>query len=112
MSAKDGQSYVGILKEMKVSVNAQDLGLEVLSIRRKRKEEVLLVLKKEGEISAFQKALDRAVGVRAKRSLEIRDLDDTAEKEEVVAVVARALGKTDIDGHCRLHTRFGFGFVW
>ena len=59
------QSYADILKEMKASVNPQDSGLEVLSIQRTRKEEVLLVLKKEGDISACQKALDRAVGVRA-----------------------------------------------
>ena len=32
MSAKDSQSYVGILREMKARVNFQDAGLEVLSI--------------------------------------------------------------------------------
>ena len=65
VSAKDGQSYADILKEMKARVNSQDSGLEVLSVRRTRKEEVLLVLKKGGDIPAFQKALDRAVGARA-----------------------------------------------
>ena len=66
VSAKDSQSYAGILKEMKASVNPEDSGLEVLSIRRERKEEVLLVLKKGGDISEFQKALNRVVRVRAK----------------------------------------------
>ena len=29
------------------------------------------------------------------------------EKDEVVAALAGALGRPDLDGHCRLHTRFG-----
>ena len=45
VSAKDGQSYADILKEMKAKVDPRKAGLEVLSIRRTRKEEVLLVLK-------------------------------------------------------------------
>ena len=73
-----------------------------------------MVLKEGGDIPAFQKALDRAVGARAKidalvsrRSLEIRDLDKTVEKEEEIAALAGALGRPDLDGHCRLDTRFG-----
>ena len=59
---------------------------------RTRKEEVLLLLKKGGDISAAKKALAQAVEVMAnisalvpKRSLEIMDLIETVEKEEVVA---------------------------
>ena len=66
--------------------------LEVLSIWRNRKEEVLLDLKKEGDVSAFHEELEQVVGERAEisalvstRSLEIRDLDETVEKEEVVS---------------------------
>ena len=87
VSAKDGQSYADILREMKAKVDPRKAGLEVLFIRRTRKEEVLLVLKKGGEVSAFRKELDQAVGERAEisalvasRSLEIRDLDETVEK--------------------------------
>ena len=50
MSAKDGRSYADILKEIKVKVDPRKAGLEVLSIRRTRKEEVLLVLKKGGDV--------------------------------------------------------------
>ena len=70
-------------------------GLEVLSIRRTKKEEVLPVLKKGGDVSAFRKELDQAVRERSEisalvstRSLEIRDLDETVEKEEVVSACA------------------------
>ena len=43
----------------------------------------------------------------SRRSLEIRDLNETVEQEEVVVALAWALGRPDLDGHCRLHTRFG-----
>ena len=114
VSTKDGQSYADILKKMKAKVDFRKAGLEVLSIRRTRKEEVLLVLKKGGDISAFRKELDLAVGERAQisalvstRSLEIRDLDETVEKEEVVDALCLALGRPALDGSCRLFTRFG-----
>ena len=52
VSAKDGQSYAEILR-----VNSSDAGLEVLTIRRTRKEEILLILKKGGDVTAFKKAI-------------------------------------------------------
>ena len=98
---------------MKAIVDPRKAGLEVLSIRRTRKEEVLLVLKKGGDVSAFRKELDRAVGERTEisalvsnRSLEIRDLDETVEKEEVMSALCLALGRPALDGSCRLFTRF------
>ena len=65
VSAKDGQSYADILKEMEAKVDPRKVDLEVLSIRRTRKEEVLLGLKKGGDVSAFRKELDLAVEERA-----------------------------------------------
>ena len=94
VSAKDGQSYADILKETKAKVNPRKAGLEVLSIRRTRKEEVLLVIKKGVDVSDFRKELDLAVGERAQisalvstRSLEIRDLDKIVEEEEIVSAL-------------------------
>ena len=94
VSEKDGQSYADILKEMKGKVDPRKAGVEVLSIRRTRKEEVLLVLKKEGDVSAFRKELDLAVGERvdisalvSTRSLEIRDLDETLKRRGCVCSV-------------------------
>ena len=82
VSVKDGESYAEILKAVKAKVNPQNSGVEVLSIRRTRKEEILLVLKKGGNVSAFEKALDQVVGQRAevkslvsKRSVEVRNLN-------------------------------------
>ena len=55
-----------------------------------------------------------AVGKRAQfsalvstRSLEIRDLDETVKKEEVVSALCLALGRPAFEGSCRLFTRFG-----
>ena len=71
-------------EKMKKKSNSQEVRLEVLFIRRTRKEKVLLVIKNGVDVSAFQKALDQADGVRAtveglmsKISLEIRELDQT-----------------------------------
>ena len=41
------------------------------------------------------------------RSLEIRDFDETVEKEEVVDALCLALGRPALYGSCRLFTRFG-----
>ena len=46
VSAKDSESYAEILKAMKAKVDPQNSGAEVLSIRRTRREEILLVLKR------------------------------------------------------------------
>ena len=101
---------------MKDRVNPEDSGVEVLSIRRTRREEILLVLKKGGNVSAFEKALDRAVGDKAdvrslvsKRTLEVRDLDEAVTREEVVATLCIALGNPDLGDQCRLYKRFGGG---
>ena len=84
VSVKDGESYAKILKVMKAKINSQNAGVEVLSIRRPRREEFLLVLKKAGDVSAFKKMLDQAVREKAeveslvpKRSLAVRDLEET-----------------------------------
>ena len=76
---------------MKARVKPQNSGEEVLSIRRTRKEKILLVLKKGCGVSAFEKALDQAVGQRAdvnslvsKRSLEVRDIDETVTRGRVL----------------------------
>ena len=99
MSAKDGESYAEILKEMKAKVNPQNSGAEVLSMLRTRKEEILLVLKKGGNVSAFEKAVGQRAEVKSlvsKRSVEVRDLDETITREEVVAALCIALGKPDL----------------
>ena len=114
VSAKDGESYAEILKAMKDKVDPQNSGAEVFSIRRTRREEILLVLKRGGDVSAFEKAINQAVGQKAdvkslfsKRSLEVRDLDETVTREEVVAALCIALDMPELGDQCRLYKRFG-----
>ena len=71
---------------------------------------VLLVLRKGGDVSTFKKALHQAVGEKAeikslvsKRSLEVRDLDETVKRGEVVATICIVLGKIDLGDLCRLY---------
>ena len=98
VSAREGQSYADILNEMKANVDPWRTGLEVLSIQRTRKEEVHLVLKRRGEVSAFCEELTWAVGERAEistlvstRSPKIRDLDEAVKKEVVDSALCLAL---------------------
>ena len=103
VSAKDGESYAEILKAMKAKVYPHNSGAEVLSIRRTRREEILLVLKGGGDVMAFKKALDQVVREKAnvnslvsKRTLEVRDLDETVTREDIVAVLCITLGKPEL----------------
>ena len=43
----------------------------------------------------------------SERSLEIRDLDETVTREEVVAALYLQLGRPDLERTCRLYKRFG-----
>ena len=43
----------------------------------------------------------------SEKSLQIMDLEETVEKEEVIAILSGALVKPDLDGPCWLYTRFG-----
>ena len=92
VSSKDGESYAEILKAMKAKVNLQN----------------------GGDVTAFEKALDQAVGEKAeikslvsKKSLEVRDLDETVTREEIVAALCIALGKPGLEDQCKLYKRFG-----
>ena len=79
---------------IRVSAKPSDVGLKVQKVRRTRKDEINLVLKKVGDVLAFEKAFSRTVGGKTEvrslvsnRSLEIRDLDEIMTRDEVVAVL-------------------------
>ena len=63
---------------------------------------------------AIAKALDRSVREKtehrsliSKRSLEIRDLNETVTREVFVAALYIVLGKPELRGSCRLYKCFG-----
>ena len=76
VSAKDSESYAEILKAMKARVNPQNSGAEV------------------GERAEIKSLV-------SKRSLEVRDLDETVTREEVVAALFITLGKPDLGDQCK-----------
>lgn len=97
VSAKQGHTYADILKKMKASVNPADCGTEVLSIRRTKNKELLVVLKKDSDAISLNKALVKAVGDEASINtltpqmlLEIKDIDEASTKEEVELAVGQA----------------------
>ena len=95
VSAKDGESYADILKEMKAKVNPQSAGAEVLSIQRTRREEILLVLKRGGDVSTFDKALNQVVGEKA----EVKSLVSKtrqAQEKRLLPHLCIAIGKPDL----------------
>ena len=109
VTAKDEESSAEILKAMKAKVNLQNSEADILSIRRTRREEILLVLRKGGDVLAFEKALDQVVAGKAeveslisKRFLEVRDHDETVTREDVVPALCIVLGKPDLGEQCRL----------
>ena len=82
-------------------------------MRKARRDEILLVLRKGGDVSAIEKALDLEVGEKAnvkalvsKRSLEVKDLDETVKRKEVVVALCIALEKPDLGDQCTLYKRF------
>ena len=54
-----------------------------------------------------RKAGLEVLSIRRTKDLEIRNFDETVEKEEVVSALCLALGKPAFEGSCRLFTRFG-----
>ena len=88
--------------------------MEVLSIRRTRRDEILPVLKKGGDVLASEKALDQVVEEKvnikslvSKRTVKVRDLDETVTREEILAALCIAVGKPKLGDQCRLYKRFG-----
>ena len=81
------------------------------------KEQSVKMEKLARALSVIQQGIlrkNQAVGQRAdvkslvtKRSLEVRYLDETVTREEVVAALCIALGKPDLGDQCRLYKRSG-----
>lgn len=84
-------------------------------MRRTQKEELLIVLDKEGDLTNFNKALVKAVGESAeistltpKTMIEIKDIDETATVDDITAAIERELETPaeQFRQSCRLHRGF------
>ncbi|KAK7864457.1 hypothetical protein R5R35_011694 [Gryllus longicercus] len=111
ITAKEGKTYADILTEMKRAVYPKDHNTIVKKIRT-QKQDLLIVLGKEGNTSSFNNALVKAAGESAtlipKTLVEIRDIDETVSANEVAAAIGRVLDTPteQISNYCRLHTGF------
>ena len=63
---------------------------------------------------ASEKALDQVVEEKvnikslvSKRTVKVRDLDETVTREEILAALCIAVGKPKLGDQCRLYKRFG-----
>ena len=98
VSTRDGQSYAEILEVIKAKVNPMDAELGARTIRRSRKEEVLLFPKKGAAVSAFEKALGQVVG----------EMDNVrALASKVIAAFCLQLGRHDFDEPYWFYKRVG-----
>lgn len=64
ISAKEGCTYSEILKNMKTMVNPMEVGMELLCMRRVRRDELFVVLIKVETTKDFKEALTKAIGNR------------------------------------------------
>lgn len=100
VSAKQGVTYADILKKLNSSEDLKE-NEEVLRVRRTRKDELLIVLKKNKSSEAFNQKVAKSIQDMAelkplysRPTLEIRDIDEMASKEEVIEGVNKVLGGT------------------
>ncbi|XP_043462860.1 uncharacterized protein LOC122498924 [Leptopilina heterotoma] len=98
-----------IIEELFATVNPAETETEVLSIRRTKKQDLLFVLKKGRNFFTFSSRVTEAPKEKAsvsplvtKRSLEISDLDETAEIKDVEEALKKAVDRTDLEMSCRL----------
>ncbi|XP_043474822.1 uncharacterized protein LOC122506601 [Leptopilina heterotoma] len=103
-----------LIAELFATVNPAETKTEVLSIRRTEKQDLLFVLKRGQDFSTFSGKVTEALKGKArvsplvtKRSLEVRDLDETTEIQDVTNALKKALGRTDLEISCRLITLRG-----
>lgn len=118
LTAKEGETYASILKRMKEAVNPKDSGAEVETIRRTKKDELLVVLRKGDKSEQLIQKLKEAVGNQAEVvsatgrpqrtaatdanakansppdvKLEVKDLDETITAEEVRKAIQEKIGE-------------------
>ncbi|KAF6204359.1 hypothetical protein GE061_002700 [Apolygus lucorum] len=98
--ASESLSYSDILQKLRAQVKPEESGTELTAIRKTRKGDVLLEVIAGSKINEdFRKAVTEAVGeanvakeLSPRTSLEVRDLDELATKEEVRTAIESTLG--------------------
>ena len=91
-----GHSYADILKRLKENVKPEDADIRVRSIRKTKAGALLLEVAQGGKVEQFSEAIKKSLkeaaevrDLRPKVTIEIRDIDCTSTKEDVIAAVCR-----------------------
>ena len=102
-----GMTYAQILKDLKQNVKPDEAEVTIHNVRKTENGNVLVAFKNSTMSGkAFQEAVQRVVKEKGKVTLrtpkvtiEVRDLEETATKEEVVEAL-----RTVVEGTCELDT--------
>jgi hypothetical protein len=112
--AENQVTYAEIIKQLNGNAELKEKAA-VQAIRRTKKDELLIVLRKGEETASFAKIVgDELMGKASikmlitMRTLEIRDIDETAEKQDIVDAIKEQLqDKTPVDIGCVLFKGYG-----
>lgn len=94
------KSYSDILKEIKKSVNPLDIGVEVKTIRKSKKNDVILTFQSGSRgAEALKKELEMKLPeaktqlLTDRKTLHIKGMDETITETEIVEAVSKAINK-------------------
>lgn len=111
------ETYAEVIKKMKSSVNPSEIGVEISSMKRTKAGELIVKFKKGvGQAEKLKDALSNTLGddvtirsVARIQMVDIRDLDESTDKEELKDALIRATG-IQLDGTFKiLNLREAYG---
>lgn len=96
----DPKTYADVIRKMKCSVDPNEIGVEITSMRRTRAGELLVKLKRgEGQAVKLKDALTSSLGediairsVVRNQTIDIRDMDESTDEQELKHALMSALG--------------------
>lgn len=105
----EGHSYADVLKTLKDNVKPEDADITVRSIRKTRSGAILLELAQGGKVEQFSEAIKQSLketaevrDMKPKTTIEIRDIDCTSTKEDVITAVCETTEAAEGDLTVRL----------
>lgn len=105
----EGNSYADVLKRLKENVRPEEADITVRSIRRTRAGAILLQLAQGGNVEQFSEAIKESLkeaaevrDMKSKITVEIRDIDCSSTKEDVITAVCKTAETTEGEMTVRL----------
>lgn len=98
------ESYADLLKKLKKDVNIEQIGIEVVAVRKTRNGQLMLTIKggDGGKMNSLKEEINTKVGkvdikdnIGQRRILQIKNIDATMEDKEVEKIIRDTLKKED-----------------